>query len=67
MNQQSPTPDELRAAVKFLQSRGRTADPIPGDKAGLHKVDGRISTQADVIRLAIAAGLYSNKTVRQAI
>jgi hypothetical protein len=32
-------------------------EAIPGDKAGLYKIDGRISTAHDVMRHAVMAGM----------
>jgi hypothetical protein len=56
MTQQAPTFEEIQAAVAFLKKRGRNVNLIPGDKAGLYKIDGHISTRHDVVRHAFMAG-----------
>ncbi|KQP40739.1 hypothetical protein ASF49_20435 [Methylobacterium sp. Leaf104] len=56
MTQQAPTSDEILRAAAFLKKRGRNVEPIPGDKAGLYKIDGHISTGHDVVRHAVMAG-----------
>lgn len=63
MSQQALSPDELRHAVALLRGRGRSVEPIPGDKAGLYKIDGHISTGHDVMRHAVMAGMKPRKPV----
>lgn len=63
MSQQAPTSDELQHAVALLRGRGRSVDPIPGDKAGLYTIDGHISTAHDVVRHAVMAGMKGRRPV----
>ena len=65
MSAQSPNTEELQAAIAFLHSRGRHVEAVPGDRVGLHKVDGRLSTERDVLRHAVAAGLFSDTAPRR--
>lgn len=65
MSEQNPTAEEVQTAIAFLHSRGRRVEAIRGDKAGLYSVDGRLSTKHDVMRHAIAAGLFTDPAPRR--
>ncbi|KQO73200.1 hypothetical protein [Methylobacterium sp. Leaf88] len=57
MSLQAPTLDEIQHAVALLRGRGRKVETIPGNKAGLYKIDAHLSTAHGVMRHAVMVGM----------